>query len=288
VKGQSVPQDESSSESCLHCEINELVQEHIEGQEKAGIADLAANFEEAGTWYYVVDCATCKAIIPFKHAPEDEPILCFPTMRVRCFECRTDHTYAADLVSHRKAAAPRGNFKRDRDQLLSESLFHRPHQPVIPPSHTCGGDRDASRDRQEDRGMEDSGAQIIPECEIPVSSSLRDNRDNIVIRAVNGRRATIFFLSSCFFAVAWVSQLALYIFYNESGSSDSTVLLGTAYFSTVSLALALFIFGTGTFFVEKWGFKRDDKFRTRTLCSRLASGKITVPQIDVPRKDWSD
>jgi hypothetical protein len=134
VKGQKVPQDESSSESCPHCEINELVQEHIEGQEKVGIADLAANLEEAGTWYYVVDCATCKAVIPFKHAPEGEPILSFPTMRVRCFQCHTNHTYAADLVSHRKAAAPRGIFKRDRGQLLSEPLFDRPHQPVIPPS----------------------------------------------------------------------------------------------------------------------------------------------------------
>jgi hypothetical protein len=75
VKDQMAPQDESSSESCLHREINERVQEKVEGQEKVDIADLAANSEEAGTWYYVVDCATCKAIIPFKHAPEDEPIL---------------------------------------------------------------------------------------------------------------------------------------------------------------------------------------------------------------------
>jgi hypothetical protein len=166
VKGQTVPQDESSSESCPHCEINELVQEHIEGQEKVGVADLATNFEEAGTWYYVVDCATCKAVIPFKHAPEDEPILRFPTMRVRCFQCHTDHTYAADLVSHRKAAAPRGIFKKDR-----------------PLSHTCDGDREASRDRQEDRGAGDSGRRVILKCKIdPVSSSLR--RDDIVMRLI--------------------------------------------------------------------------------------------------------
>jgi hypothetical protein len=69
-----VPQDEHSAESCLHCEINDLVQKHVEGQEKVDTADLAANLEEAGTWYYVVDCAACKAVIPFKHAPEDEPI----------------------------------------------------------------------------------------------------------------------------------------------------------------------------------------------------------------------
>jgi hypothetical protein len=271
VKGQNVPQDESSSESCPHCEINELVQEHIEGQEKVGIADLAANLEEAGTWYYVVDCATCKAVIPFKHAPEGEPILSFPTMRVRCFQCHTNHTYAADLVSHRKAAAPRGIFKRDRGQLLSEPLFDRPHQPVIPPSQrTCDGDREASRDRHEDRG-EDSGGRATLECEIaPVSSSL--SRDDVVIAAVSGKRATIFFLSSCFFTAGWVSQLALYIFYNESRSSGPTVLLGTAYFGTVLLGLVLFIFGAGSFFVEACDLKRNiDKFVLKPSSSRLAA-----------------
>jgi hypothetical protein len=39
-----VPEDESSSESCLHCEINDLVQECIEGQE---IVDLAARMAES-------------------------------------------------------------------------------------------------------------------------------------------------------------------------------------------------------------------------------------------------
>jgi hypothetical protein len=101
VNGQIMP-DEGSPESCLDCEVKELAQEHVEGQEKADTAELPANLEEAGTWYYVVDCATCTAIIPFKYAPEDEPILRFPTMRVRCFQCHTDHTYAADLVSHRR------------------------------------------------------------------------------------------------------------------------------------------------------------------------------------------
>jgi hypothetical protein len=86
VKGQIVPDDERSSESCPHCEINDLVQEHVEGQ--------AANLEEAVTWCYVVDCAMCKAVIPFKHAPEDEPILRFPTMRVRCLHCHGSHVRA--------------------------------------------------------------------------------------------------------------------------------------------------------------------------------------------------
>jgi hypothetical protein len=47
VKHQIVPQDEISSESCLHCEINDLVQEHIEGQEKVDIVALAANVNES-------------------------------------------------------------------------------------------------------------------------------------------------------------------------------------------------------------------------------------------------
>jgi hypothetical protein len=261
VEDQKAPQDESSSESCLHCEINEPVQEHIEGQETVGIADLAANLEEAGTWYYVVDCATCKAVIPFKHAPEDEPILRFPTMRVRCFQCHTDHTYAADLVSHRKAAAPRGIFKRDR-----------------PPSHECDGNREASRDRQEDRGVGDSGGRVIPECEIdPVSSSLR--RDDVVIAAVSGKRATIFFLSSCFFAAGWVSQLALYIFYNELRSSGPAVLLGTACFGTVLLGLVLFIFGVGSFFVEACGFKPDiDQFVLKNLLLKISSLEMLIAE----------
>jgi hypothetical protein len=47
VKSQIVPQDESSSESCLHCKINDLVQEHIEGQEKVDIVALATNMAES-------------------------------------------------------------------------------------------------------------------------------------------------------------------------------------------------------------------------------------------------
>ena len=34
-KREVVPEDERSSESCLHCEINDLVQEYVEGQEGA-------------------------------------------------------------------------------------------------------------------------------------------------------------------------------------------------------------------------------------------------------------
>jgi hypothetical protein len=62
VKGQIVPNDETSSESCPHCEIHDLIQEQVEGQGKFDLVDLAANLEKVGTWYYVVDCATCKGV----------------------------------------------------------------------------------------------------------------------------------------------------------------------------------------------------------------------------------
>jgi hypothetical protein len=253
VKGQMAAQDERSSETCLHCEINDVVQNDVAGQEKADLISLAANLEEAGTWYYVVDCATCKAVIPFKHAPENEPIVHFPTMRVRCVHCLTDHTYAADLISHRKAAAPRGVFKRDR-----------------PSSNAGDGDREASRDRQEDSDAGDSGERVVLEGEIDsLSSSLR--RSNIVIAAVGERRAAIFFLSSCFFAAGWVSQLAMDFFYpipsavlNELRSSGPAMLLETAYFGTVLLGMVLFIFGMGSFPVEAFGFQRKpDEFVLR-------------------------
>jgi hypothetical protein len=32
-----MPEDERSAESCLHCEINDLVQERVEGQEKVDL-----------------------------------------------------------------------------------------------------------------------------------------------------------------------------------------------------------------------------------------------------------
>jgi hypothetical protein len=235
-------QDERSSKSWLYCEINDLVQDHVGGQEKVDTADLAAEVAEAGTWYYVVDCATCKAVIPFKHAPEDEPILRFPTMMVRCFHCHTGHRYAPDLISHRKAAAPRGSLQRASD--------------------AGDGDQEASRDRQEDRGVGTSEGPVIFEREIDcLSSSLR--RADILIAAVGEKKATIFFLSSCFFAVGWVSQLALDVLYpaplavlNELRSSGPAMLLGTTFFSMVLLGFALFLFGIGSFLVETFGFKR--------------------------------
>jgi hypothetical protein len=61
---------------------------------------------------------------------------------------------------------------------------------------------------------------------------------------------TIFFLSSCFFATGWISQLALDIFYpiplsvlNAFRPSSSALVLGVAFFGTVSVGLMLFIFG---------------------------------------------
>jgi hypothetical protein len=42
-----VPENEGSSESCLHCEINDLVQEHVEGQERVDVVALAADIAES-------------------------------------------------------------------------------------------------------------------------------------------------------------------------------------------------------------------------------------------------
>ena len=263
-----MPQDERSSESCLHCEINDLVQEDVEGQEKVDTPDLAANLEEAGTWYYVVDCATCKAVIPFKHAAEDELILRFPTMTVRCFHCHTGHKYAPDLISHRKVADPPRIAQRA--------------------SEAGDDDQEVSRDRQEDRGVGTSEGPVIVESGIDcLRSSLR--RANILIVAVGGKKATIFFLSSCFFAAGWVLQLALDIFYpprlavlNELRLSDPTMLLESAFFGTVLFGLVLFIFAridsrtanlavhaastVALFLTETW----HRKFPTRELPRALA------------------
>ena len=46
-KREVVTEDERSSGSCLHCEINDLVQEHIEGEEKVDLSDLAARMAES-------------------------------------------------------------------------------------------------------------------------------------------------------------------------------------------------------------------------------------------------
>jgi hypothetical protein len=225
--------------------IDEQVVEHIESQEKEDIADLVPNPEEAGTCYYVVDCARCKSLIPFKHAPEGEPILRFPTMKVRCFQCRTVHTYSADLVSRRKAAAP-SEISR-RDQL---------------PDARDGAD-EASPYQQEDRNVGDSGGREIAECKIdPNSSSLR--RAHIAIEPVSGRRVAIFVLSSCFLAAGWVFQLLLNIFYPATLAVHSgarlygpVMLLDSVFFGTVLFGLTLFIFGAGSLLVDRYGRERD-------------------------------
>ena len=41
-----MPEDESSAESCLHCEINELVREHIEGKDMVNLPELIAKMGE--------------------------------------------------------------------------------------------------------------------------------------------------------------------------------------------------------------------------------------------------
>jgi hypothetical protein len=243
VNGQVVPQAEGLSDGGLHCAIDEQVVEHNERQEKVDIADLVPNSEEAGTWYYVVDCATCKAAIPFKHAPEGEPVLRLPTMMVRCFQCSTVHTYASDLVSHRKAVAPRRIFRKDQ------------------PAETPNNAQEASRDRPEDRSDGGTGGREIAESKIaPEASSLQ--RDNDVIAAVSGKRTTIFFLSACFLAIGLIFQLVLNIFYpvplavfNEAHSVGPAVLLDSAYFGAILCGLAFLIFGAGSFLVETHGLK---------------------------------
>jgi hypothetical protein len=46
-KREVVSPDERASESCLHCEINDLVQEYVEGQETVDIAEVAARMAES-------------------------------------------------------------------------------------------------------------------------------------------------------------------------------------------------------------------------------------------------
>jgi hypothetical protein len=245
INGQVIPQAEGLSDGGLHCAIDEQVVGHNERQEKVDIADLVPSSEEAGTWYYIVDCPTCKAAIPFKHAPEGEPILRLPTMMVRCFQCSTVHTYASDLISHRKAMDPRGIFRKDQ------------------PAGTPNNAQEASRDRQEYRSDADMGGREIAKSKIkPETSSLQ--RDNDVIAAVGGKRATIFFLSSCFLATAWILRLALNISYPiplavfaEARSHGPAVLLESVYFGAILCGLAFIIFGTGSFLVETYGLKRN-------------------------------
>jgi hypothetical protein len=42
-----VPEDESSSETCLHCQINEVVREHIEGDDPINLPELVAKMGES-------------------------------------------------------------------------------------------------------------------------------------------------------------------------------------------------------------------------------------------------
>ena len=42
-----MPEDEASEETCLHCEINEVVREHIEEQKTVNMAELAARMAES-------------------------------------------------------------------------------------------------------------------------------------------------------------------------------------------------------------------------------------------------
>jgi hypothetical protein len=278
VKGQIVSHGEGASEGCLQCDINNLVNERLDGREKVDFVASVANLEEAGTWYYVVDCATCKAVIPFKHAPEDEPVVCFPTMRVRCLHCHTDHAYAADLISYCKTVAPRGIFTGDR-----------------PPTDAGGGDGEAFGGRQEDRRAEDSRERVILDREIdPVSSSLPC--DNKLIVAVRGKRATIFFLSLSFCAAGSIFELALDILYpippavfNELRSSVPATLLGNAYFGTLSLGLVLFILGMGNVFFATCRFKRKvDELVIRICSPTLAASRIAVPWTHIRRKERGD
>jgi hypothetical protein len=64
---------------------------------------MNVNSDEAGTWYYVVDCETCKAVIPFKEAPSPEGDQML-TMRGRCPHCHNDHTYGPGLISRRQVS----------------------------------------------------------------------------------------------------------------------------------------------------------------------------------------
>ena len=74
---------------------------------------------------------------------------------------------------------------------------------------------------------------------------------NILNVAVGGKRAAIFFLSSCLFAAGWLSQLAFDFFYPGSISPTRTAFVGTVF-----LGLVLFGFGMGSVFIEAFGFKR--------------------------------
>jgi hypothetical protein len=46
-KREVVSPDERASESCLHCEINDLIQEHVDCQETVDMAEVAARMAES-------------------------------------------------------------------------------------------------------------------------------------------------------------------------------------------------------------------------------------------------
>jgi hypothetical protein len=241
-----MPQIESSPESSLHLEMSGPAVEPNAAQGKVEVGDLVPNSEEGGTWYYVVDCAACKATIPFKHAPEGEPILRFPTMRVRCFQCRAVLAYAADLVSHRKAVAPRGIPKRDQPDDAHDKA------------------QEASWHRQEDRSDGYTVGRGVVECKIEPAPSSLLQRANGMIAAVSGKGGTIFFLASSLFAIGLNCQLALNIFYpvpnavvNQAHSYSLARLLDSGYFGAILCGLAFFIFGIGCFIADSYGFQRN-------------------------------
>jgi hypothetical protein len=84
---------------------------------------MNVNSDEAGRWYYFVDCASCNEPIPFKQepSPEDNPIVRVPTMKVRCPHCRKDHTYAGDLIS-RSQVSQEARLSVVRAALLGEDV----------------------------------------------------------------------------------------------------------------------------------------------------------------------
>jgi hypothetical protein len=45
--GYVVPEDENSPENCLHCEINEVVREHIEKNDPVNLPELVAKMGES-------------------------------------------------------------------------------------------------------------------------------------------------------------------------------------------------------------------------------------------------
>jgi hypothetical protein len=86
----------------------------------------------------------------------------------------------------------------------------------------------------------------------------------MLIVTISGKRATIFFLSSCFFSTGSVLQLVREILYpsrravlNELRLSDPAMPLEIVFFGTVLFGLVLFIFGISSFFVRHSALNAD-------------------------------